>query len=91
MFRSLLSSLCVVFYPSLSPLNFLIYLLTFYHSILPLPLQIMKDEMELVQDMESAEERDCDIYLDRLEHILELKSEAIFTLGRELKNFNNFR
>jgi hypothetical protein len=54
-------------------------------------MQIMKDEMELVQDMESAEERDCDIYLDRLEHILELKSEAIFTLGRELKNFNNFR
>jgi hypothetical protein len=60
-------------------------------SITSLPLQIMKDEMELVQDMESAEERDCDIYLDRLEHILELKSEAIFTLGRELKNFNNFR
>lgn len=47
----------------------------------------MKDEMEIVQDMESAEERDCDIYLDKLEHILELKSEAIFTLGRELKNF----
>jgi hypothetical protein len=51
----------------------------------------MKDEMEIVQDMESAEDRDCDVYLDKLEHILELKSEAIFTLGRELKNFNKHR
>ena len=76
-------------------LFYVYYTICFYHfntsSLHPFNTQIMKDEMELVQDMESAEERDCDIYLDRLEHILELKSEAIFTLGRELKNFNNFR
>lgn len=51
----------------------------------------MKVEMEIVQDMEGAEDRDSDRYLDKLEDILDLKSEAILTLRKELKSFNDWR
>lgn len=50
-------------------------------------VEIMKDEMQIVQNMEHTDDRDCDVYLDKLGHILDLKSEAISTLRRELQNF----
>ena len=47
--------------------------------------------MEIVQDMEGQEDRDSDQYLEKLEDILDLKSDAISTLRKELKSFNDWR
>jgi hypothetical protein len=49
----------------------------------------MKDEMLIVQNMEQCDDRDCDVYLDKLGHILDMKSEAISTLRNELQNFKS--
>lgn len=54
-------------------------------------VEVMKDEMELVQEMEAVEERDSDGYLDHLERILDVKSLAIGTLRKELDSFQRFR
>ena len=51
----------------------------------------MKDEMELVQDMETAEDRDADAYIENLETILKNKSSAILHLQMELKQFQEIR
>jgi hypothetical protein len=53
-------------------------------------VEVMKDEMELVQNMENAEDRDAEVYIDRLERILDVKAEAISTLMTELDNFKRF-
>ena len=47
--------------------------------------------MEIVQDMESADDRDSDNYLSKLEDLLNLKAEGIYTLRKELKSFNQWR
>eukprot|EP01031_Cornospumella_fuschlensis_P033740 gene33740-40820_t len=54
-------------------------------------VEVMKDEMELVQEMEAVEERDSEGYLDHLERILDVKSLAIGTLRKELDSFQRFR
>jgi len=51
----------------------------------------MKDEMELVQTMETAAERDADGYIDSLEGILQNKETAILSLQAELKRFKELR
>ncbi len=51
----------------------------------------MKDEMELVQEMENVDERDTEIYIDKLERILDVKSVAIHALKDELDSFQHFR
>jgi hypothetical protein len=53
-------------------------------------VEVMKDEMELVQNMENAEDRDAEVYIDRLERILDVKAEAISTLMTELDSFKRF-
>ena len=47
--------------------------------------------MELVQDMETAEDRDADSYIENLEVILKNKSNAILHLQKELKQFQDIR
>jgi ribosome-binding protein aMBF1 (putative translation factor) len=42
----------------------------------------MKEEMQLVQDMERADDRDSEGYVDKLEQILELKLEGISSLRK---------
>ena len=51
----------------------------------------MKDEMELVQDMEVAEDRDSELYADRLSRILAIKNEAVTALRTELSQFRSYR
>ena len=51
----------------------------------------MKDEMELVQEMESVDERNSELYIDKLERILDVKSEAVYLLRNELNSFQQYR
>jgi len=51
----------------------------------------MKDEMELVQEMESVDDRNTDLYIDKLELILNMKSDAVTTLRDELTRFQHHR
>ena len=46
--------------------------------------------MELVQNMENAEERDAEDYCNRLAHILDVKADAIATLMTTLDNFKQY-
>jgi hypothetical protein len=54
-------------------------------------VEVMKDEMELVQNMEDTEVRDSEVYIDRLEAILAAKSEAIESLLKRLNRFRRYR
>jgi hypothetical protein len=54
-------------------------------------VEVMKDEMELVQTMETAAERDADGYIESLEGILQNKETAILSLQAELKRFKELR
>lgn len=54
-------------------------------------VEVMKEEMELVQRMESVDERDTDGYLDTLQAILTAKSLAVQSLRGELRAFQQFR
>ena len=54
-------------------------------------VEMMKEEMEIVQEMENTEDRDSELYVDRLEHVLGLKCEAIEVLRKELHFFQAFR
>ena len=47
-------------------------------------VEVMKDEMELVQNMENAEDRNVEHYIDRLEQILDKKNDAIDLLKTRL-------
>jgi hypothetical protein len=51
----------------------------------------MKDEMELVQEMENVDDRNTDLYIDKLEMILNVKNEAVATLREELSRFQHQR
>jgi hypothetical protein len=51
----------------------------------------MKDEMELVQEMENVDERDTETYVNRLQAILNVKSHALQSLRCELENFLCFQ
>ncbi len=51
----------------------------------------MREEMQLVQDMEIAEDRDSEAYVDKLEQILAIKTDAIMALRSELKDFQSLR
>lgn len=51
----------------------------------------MKEEMELVQGMENAEERDAESYLDALEAVLRTKAEAVRALRTEVDSFRRHR
>lgn len=51
----------------------------------------MKDEMELVQEMENVEDRNSELYIDKLESILDVKSSAISALRNELYSFQQYR
>ena len=53
--------------------------------------QVMKDEMELVQEMENVEDRNSESYIDKLESILDVKSSAISSLRNELYSFQQYR
>jgi hypothetical protein len=54
-------------------------------------VEVMKDEMELVQNMENMEDRDSESYVNRLDVIMELKSESVRNLRDELKKFQEYR
>lgn len=54
-------------------------------------VEVMKDEMELVQNMESTEDRDSEIYMCSLENILTAKNDAISVLRAKLKRFKQYR
>lgn len=47
--------------------------------------------MELVQDMENVDDRDSELYIDKLEQILDMKSNAIEALRSELSLFQEYR
>jgi hypothetical protein len=51
----------------------------------------MKEEMELVQEMENVDDRDSELYIDKLDRILQSKSEAIGGLRAELGRFQKYR
>jgi hypothetical protein len=53
--------------------------------------QVMKEEMELVQEMENIDERDSDRYIDRLDRLLGAKGDAIASLRAELNSFQSYR
>lgn len=47
--------------------------------------------MELVQEMENVEDRNSEVYIDKLESILDVKSSAISLLRNELYSFQQYR
>ena len=47
--------------------------------------------MELVQEMENVDDRDSEMYVNKLERILQAKSEAIGALRHELNYFQQYR
>jgi ribosome-binding protein aMBF1 (putative translation factor) len=47
----------------------------------------MKEEMELVQNMENTDDRDAEQYTSRLEKLLEIKDAAIQQLYNEVLLF----
>ncbi len=47
--------------------------------------------MELVQEMENVDDRDSELYIDKLDRILQSKSEAIGGLRAELGRFQKYR
>ncbi len=47
----------------------------------------MKDEMELVQQMENVDERNTELYVEKLDRILQTKSAALSVLRSELSQF----
>jgi hypothetical protein len=47
--------------------------------------------MELVQEMENVDDRDSELYIDKLDRILRAKSEAIGGLRSELGRFQRYR
>ena len=51
----------------------------------------MKDEMELVQEMENVDSRDSFVYVEKLDKILSVKNEAINVLRNELNSFQQYR
>jgi hypothetical protein len=51
----------------------------------------MKDEMELVQEMESVDDRNSELYIEKLTSILTVKSAAIALLRNELNGFQQYR
>jgi hypothetical protein len=51
----------------------------------------MKEEMELVQDMEQSDPRDTGKYISDLEHLLRAKRESIDALQEVLRGFRSFR
>jgi hypothetical protein len=52
---------------------------------------MMKAEMELVQNMENAEDRDSEEYMQKLEKILTNKSNAVTLLRTKLFEFKSSR
>ena len=52
---------------------------------------MMKEEMELVQDMENVDDRDSEQYIEKLDSLLQVKYDAITSLRLELENFQKFR
>ena len=51
----------------------------------------MKQEMELVHTMESADERDSEAYANELENLLKAKKSSVDLLRAELLQFQKFR
>ena len=47
--------------------------------------------MHLVQEMEDADDRDSEGYVEKLEQILNLKLDSISSLRDELRTFQSFR
>lgn len=66
-------------------------LLSAHRSSIAEMVEVMKDEMELVQNMENMEDRDSESYVNRLDIIMELKSESVRNLRDELKKFQEYR
>jgi hypothetical protein len=51
----------------------------------------MKQEMELVQNMEATDDRDSEAYALELENVLKVKKNSVNVLRVELQRFQNFR
>jgi hypothetical protein len=51
----------------------------------------MKQEMELVQNMEATDDRDSEAYALELENVLKVKKNSVNVLRAELQRFQNFR
>ena len=51
----------------------------------------MKTEMVLVQEMESADDRDSELYVDQLEELLSDKADTITALRQKIKSFQKYR
>jgi hypothetical protein len=51
----------------------------------------MKQEMELVQNMEATDDRDSEAYALELENVLKVKKKSVNVLRAELQRFQNFR
>ncbi len=54
-------------------------------------VEVMKDEMELVQNMEQADQRDAEAYVSRLDTLLDIKGSAVRQLRDELHAFQRYR
>lgn len=54
-------------------------------------VEVMKEEMILVKDMESSDDRDSERYAEMLHGILAVKSDSIRTLQDQLSRFQQFR
>ncbi len=62
-----------------------------FHVCVCVWLQMMKEEMELVQEMENTDDRDAEMYLDKLETVLDVKSDAIAVLRAQVTHFQSYR
>ena len=68
-----------------------IVLLAAHKSVIASMVEVMKQEMELVQEMETADDRDAELYVDKLEKVLNEKSNYVQLLQMQLRRFQQFR
>ena len=60
-------------------------------SVLCCVVQVMKQEMELVQNMEATDDRDSEAYAQQLEDLLLTKKHSVNVLRTQLQVFQKFR
>ncbi len=66
-------------------------LIAYNDNVNDINTKVMKLEMEIVQNMEAADDRDSEAYANDLDNLLAMKKESVDLLSAELKRFQAFR
>lgn len=76
---------------SIDSIQMTVNLLTNHKMAIANMVDIMKEEMQLVQDMENSDDRNSEVYVDKLEGILNSKLNDITDLRNQLVTFQKHK